>query len=225
MTYPDSGLIRMATELRLDGDNEGGMRTLTGTPIVFNEWTVIRGWEGHFRERIKPKALKVTLAERGDRVKVLFNHGMDPAIGSKPLGKPSRMDTDKHGLHVEVPLSDTTYNRDLQTLIADGALDGMSFRFDVISDEWDLLEEDVPERTITELRLHEFGPVTFPAYEATTVGVRSVSEYVDYMQRRNYITHQDEPAPAGSTSDRSDLIRRNIAAKLRTMNLATKGTR
>jgi hypothetical protein len=34
----------------------------------------------------------------------------------------------------------------------------------------------LPERTLQELRLHEFGPVTFPAYETATAEVRSLTD-------------------------------------------------
>jgi hypothetical protein len=33
----------------------------------------------------------------------------------------------------------------------------------------------LPERTVTALRLHEFGPVTFPAYPGAGAGVRSIT--------------------------------------------------
>jgi HK97 family phage prohead protease len=104
---------------------------------------------------------------------VLFNHGMDPTIGDKPLGKPRTMKEDSQGLFVEVPLDDTSYNRDIIASLKSGALDGMSFRMSVIRDEWDKLDTDLPERTIQEIRLYEFGPVTFPAYKATEAGVRA----------------------------------------------------
>jgi hypothetical protein len=34
----------------------------------------------------------------------------------------------------------------------------------------------LPERTITEARVLEFGPVTFGAYDAATAGVRSLTD-------------------------------------------------
>lgn len=197
--FPRENLIRMSPLVSVEASDDG-MRTLTGVPIVFNQWTEINGWEGRFRERIAPEALSRTLAERGDKVKVLFNHGYDPQIGEKPLGKPTRMDIRDDGLYVEVPLADTSYNRDLQALIDAGALDGMSFRFGVVADEWDD-DGDLPERTITELRLYELGPVTFPAYEATTVGVRSRSEYELFRERRQYLEQvltSDDSVPGKS---------------------------
>lgn len=228
--YPRENLIRMSPLVSVDATDDG-MRTLTGVPIVFDQWTEINGWEGRFKERIAPGALNKTLTERGDKVKVLFNHGYDPQIGEKPLGKPSVMDVRSEGLYVEVPLADTAYNRDLQALIDVGALDGMSFRFGVVADEWDNLEGDMPERTITELRLYELGPVTFPAYEATTVGVRSRSEYEDYRARRQHLEQVLDPkspiAPVGVEADESpDLARdlpQDIAALKRRIDRSLKG--
>ena len=172
MEAPRDDLIRANFERAQVEDG----RTMTGYPIVFDTWTTIKSWEGNFKERIAPSAITKTLRESRDQVKVMFNHGMDPQIGDKPLGKPSKMRADERGLYVEVPFSDTSYNNDLLALMRDGAIDGQSFRFSVVKDEWLQPKEGskaLPERTITELRLFEFGPVTYPAYQATTVGLRS----------------------------------------------------
>lgn len=169
---PREDLIRMTETVRAEDD--GG--TLVGYAAVFNRWTEIDSWEGRFKERIAPGAFRKTLSERADKVKVLFNHGMDPSIGDKPLGKPSVMEEDGRGLKVEVPLDDTSYNADIKALLRSGALDGMSFRMTVVQDEWDKMDAKngaLPERTIKEIRLYEFGPVTFPAYSATKAGVRA----------------------------------------------------
>jgi HK97 family phage prohead protease len=176
-------LIRMvgvdASELRASADG----RTLFGYPIVFNQPTRIRSWEGDFIETIAPGATKKTLRDNGNSIKVLFNHGMDPSIGNKPLGKPKIQREEAKGLYTETPLSDTSYNVDLAALIRDGAIDGMSFRFGVIQDTWNQKPgrsktnpDGVPERTITELKLVEYGPVTFPAYQATEIGLRSLAD-------------------------------------------------
>lgn len=169
LTAPREDLIRMNTQIRATDDG----RTLVGYAAVFDNWTEINSWEGRFRERLMHGAFKRTLNNNRSSVKVLFNHGMDPTIGDKPLGKPRTMKEDDRGLYVEVPLDDTSYNRDIIASLDSGALDGMSFRMSVIREEWDRLESDLPERTIQEVRLYEFGPVTFPAYEATEAGVRA----------------------------------------------------
>ena len=167
------------SKIELRADEEGG-RTMAGYPVVFNQWTPIAEAGGRFMERIAPSALTKTLDERGNQVKVLFNHGQDPSIGEKPLGRASVMEVRDRGLYAEVPLARTSYNDDLHELMRTGVLDGMSFRFSVVKEQWDDLPDrsesnpdQLPERTITELRLYEFGPVTFPAYPQTSVGVRS----------------------------------------------------
>lgn len=168
---------------------EDGVRTLHGHFAKFNEWTEIRSaWEGNFIERIAPGAFRKTMAESRDRIKVLFDHGHDPSIGNKPLGAIRSLDEDEQGAAYEVDLLDTSYVRDLLPGLEAG-LYGASFRFSVVrEDKVDRPDESehnprgLPERTIREVRLSEFGPVTFPAYAGATAGVRSITD--DYIVKR-----------------------------------------
>ncbi|HET6638595.1 MAG TPA: HK97 family phage prohead protease [Gemmatimonadota bacterium] len=163
---------------------DGGMPTLFGHFAVFNRWTEINSWfEGHFLERLVPGAFKKTISENRDRIKALFQHGMDPQVGDKPLGPIDDLREDETGGYYEVPLLDTAYNRELVPGLEKG-LYGASFRFEVMREE--IAEEPgeskhnprgLPERTIREVRLHEFGPVTFPAYSDATAGVRSLTDH------------------------------------------------
>jgi HK97 family phage prohead protease len=204
---PRDDLMRMVGTFELRADTDGEGRTLVGYAAKFNEDTVIKSWEGEFVERLAPGAFKRTLKNNGDQVKVLFNHGFDPSIGDKPLGKPTRMKEDATGLYVEVPLSRTSYNDDLIELITDGALDGMSFRFTVVKETWEEPKRkgDLPLRTLNEVRLYEFGPVTFPAYAATTAGVRSRETYDRWRElpeeKRNAIFHILGTPPPGPGDD------------------------
>lgn len=206
--HPRDDLIRMTGmssarfELRDDGD---AGRTMVGYPIVFNRWTEINGWEGQFMERIAPGAVTKALRENRDQVKVLFNHGMDPSIGEKPLGRASVMEADEHGVYVEVPLARTSYNEDIAELLRTGTLDGMSFRFSVVKEDWEDMPERsagnpdaLPERTINELKLYEVGPVTFPAYSATSVGVRSRQAFELIRDRLTPVSDESEAAPGTS---------------------------
>ena len=169
---PKEGLFRMVPNVlaRADMSDEGN--TLTGLAAVFDTPAEIEGYAGTFTERIQRGAFKKTITER--MPKVMFNHGMDPQIGMKPLGKPSVIQERKEGLYTETPLDDTSYNRDLKASLGSGAIDGMSFQFDVLQEEW---SDDRTERTIKEVRLYEFGPVTWPAYETTSAGIRSKGVY------------------------------------------------
>ena len=201
-------LIRMVdiptAEVEFRAADDGGLGTLAGYAAVFNSDTVIDSWEGRFVERLAPGSFAKTLKDRGDKVKVLFNHGFDPSIGDKPLGKPKVMREDKRGLYVEVPLDDTSYNRDLVASLRSGALDGMSFRFTVVREEIDE-SDDLPVRTLREVKLFEFGPVTFPAYEATTAGVRAREAYQAWRTAHPKTEDFDDPgADLEATSEPSN---------------------
>jgi HK97 family phage prohead protease len=171
---PRDALVRSAPFAleRADDDTDG--LTLRGHGAVFNEWTVIDSWEGRFRERIAPGAFKKTLQENGARVRLQFDHGQHPLIGSLPIGAIRKLKEDRQGLYVEARLADNWLVQPVREAIENGSIDGMSFRFSVVSERWDKENSDLPERTITEVRLAELGPVVWPAYDGTDVGVRSL---------------------------------------------------
>lgn len=165
-------------ELRADAGGDGN--TMVGHFAVFNRWTKIDSFfEGTFMERIAPGAFGDTFAARSNQIRVLYDHGADPSIGNKPLGVAKVMREDKVGAYAEVEMFDVAYAQDLKPAIRAGQL-GQSFRFRVTGEEWNTpgkATRDNPmrleERTITKVDLYEFGPVTFPAYEAANVGLRS----------------------------------------------------
>lgn len=168
-------LVRMGDVVQLRDDEQSKVGTLAGYFVRFNEWTEINNpHEGHFMERIAPGAFTKTLSEQRS-LQVLFNHGMDPQVGSKPLGVPSVIDVRDDGIYVEVPLDDTSYNRDIAASLRSGALRGQSFHFRGIREDIvDRGESGLPEVTRTEVALREFGPVTFPAYSGTSAALRSL---------------------------------------------------
>jgi HK97 family phage prohead protease len=181
---PRENLVRAlkpGLELR-DGD-AAGMPTMFGHFALFNRWTEIDSWfEGNFMERIAPGAFRKTIAENRDQVKVTFQHGQDPQFGDKPLGPIETLEEDRTGGFYEVPLLDTAYNRDLIPGLEAG-LYGASFRFEVMREEFnqepdasDSNPKGLPERTLKEIRLYEFGPVTFPAYAEADAQLRSLTD-------------------------------------------------
>ena len=183
---PRENIVRSAPGIELTRSGEAGMPTLRGHFSVFNTWTTIdSAWEGTFRERVAPGAFTKTIQENRNNIKVLFQHGKDPQVGDKPLGAIHDIREDEHGAYYEVPLLDTSYNRDLLPGLEAG-LYGASFRFKVLREDFDRDPErsadnpdGLPERTIKEAALYEFGPVTFGAYPTATAGVRSLTdEYI-----------------------------------------------
>lgn len=150
------------------GESDGN--TLEGYAAVFNTPTRIDSWEGLFDETIAPGAFKKTI--EGRQPVMQFDHGSHPMVGSIPLGSISELAEDARGLFVRGQLHDNWLTQPVRDAIASGAITGMSFRFSVVNDEWDE-SRDIPLRTIREVKLHELGPVVFPAYDTTSVGVRS----------------------------------------------------
>ena len=161
-----------------DGADDGPL--LVGHFSRFDEWTTIDSFfEGRFLERIAPGAFKKTLREQTP--KVLFNHGRDVTLGGTILGAPEVLREDDQGAYYEVRLFDGLPDLLMEGLRA-GAY-GASFKFRVVREE--LVQEPkrsaynpdrLPERTITEAQVFEFGPVTFPAYEGASAGVRSLTD-------------------------------------------------
>ena len=157
------------TVSRADEGDDG--LTLEWYAAVFNSPTEIHGERsGPFMETIAPGAFAKTISERSPVLQ--FDHGSHPLIGSIPLGVVQHLREDEHGLFVRARLSDNWLIAPVRDAIRDGAITGMSFRFSVPEgkDKWDRAKTT---RLINEAKLYELGPVVFPAYQATSVGVRS----------------------------------------------------
>lgn len=181
--------------------DDGRIATMEIRFSIFDVWYEINSWwEGRFLERTARGAFKRTIAAHNKRkvesagVKVLFNHGYDFHIGDKLLGGIDSLTEEPDSPLGVCGLDDTSYNRDLLPGLRRGGY-GSSFMFRVIKDSWDnepgVSEhnpEGLPERTIKEIRLFEFGPVTWPANPDATAGLRCVAgtdSYYEHLARRD----------------------------------------
>jgi HK97 family phage prohead protease len=164
-----------------------------GTWYRIDSW-----WEGTYLERTQKGAFAKTIAERGSQVKILFNHGFDFSIGDKVLAVPDVLDEGDTSPHMEGDLFDTSYNRDLEPGLRAGAY-GSSFMFEVLGETWehepeasDYNPDALPERTITEVRLYEAGPVTWPANPEATASLRSGADwYAEQLKRMDAARYDD----------------------------------
>ena len=176
--------------LEMRAASEGGMPTMFGHFAVFDTWTEVDSvWEGRFLERIAPGAFKKTFKENRSGIRVLFQHGMDFQVGDKPIASITSLSEDAIGAAYETPLIDARYVRDDILPGLEAGVYGASFRFSVMREEWvdepkpsEANPKGLPERTIKEVDLAEFGPVTFPQYPEATAGVRSLTD--DYIVDR-----------------------------------------
>lgn len=141
-------------------------RTIAGYAAVFNSPADIGD---SFREIVAPGAFASSLT--GD-VRALVDHDSGRVIGRSTAGT-LRLREDATGLAVEIDLPDTGDGRDLATLIERGDISGMSFGFVVTRQEWDETG-DIPTRTILAVDLREVSVVAFPAYDDTSIALRSL---------------------------------------------------
>ena len=166
-------------EVRAEANEEHG-HFLTGTPIVYNERTDL-GW---MDEVIEDGALTDTDLKD---VRFLVNHdrNMIPLARSRNNNANSTMQMSVvpgKGMDIRVDL-DTENNaeaRSLYSAVERGDISGMSFMFSVDKDSWDDLESDHPTRHVRSIgKVFEVSAVTFPAYEATSITARGLSDALE----------------------------------------------
>lgn len=115
-----------------------------------------------------------------DDVRALFNHSPDHILG-RTTAKTLRLFSDEKGLRYEIDPPKTTIAADLMESMRRGDVTGSSFSFIATREEWIYPEKgssELPLRRVLECELYDVAPVTYPAYETTTVAVaaRSKSE-------------------------------------------------
>lgn len=170
-------------EIRAEQNEEHG-HFLAGQPIVYNEWTDL-GW---YDEMIDEGALDA--ADLRD-VRFLINHNtsMIPLARSRNNNANSTMQMEVipgKGMSIRVDL-DTENNAEAKSLysaVERGDITGMSFMFGVDVDKWEELESAHPKRHVKSIsRVMEVSACTFPAYEATSIQTRGLSDALDSARK------------------------------------------
>lgn len=158
-------------------DDAGQKGMIAGYGAVYYDGTPhteFELWPGMV-ERIMPGAF--TMAVQRDDVRGLFNHDTNMVLGRKSAGT-LRVFDDPRGLRYEIDPGETSVYRDVAAFISRRDVQGSSFSFNV-KDETGRKENGVRIREIRGVELFDVGPVTFPAYEATSTGVRARGEMND----------------------------------------------
>ena len=149
-----------------------------GHAAVFDSPTIIGSRRYGYVEQIRAGAFDGRL---DDDARYLENHGGAPFARVK--NGTVNLSLDGRGLVVDADLNPNMQSaRDHHAAIERGDIDAMSFAFTILEDEVEQLSEDHEEfpgmvmRTITKIgRLYDVSGVTYPAYEDTDVGVRSIA--------------------------------------------------
>ncbi len=154
-------------------------KVAAGYAALFNAKTDIGGY---FMESIAPGAFTETI--KTSDVRALIDHDTGRVIG-RSSASTLRLKEDDKGLSVEIDLPDTSDGRDLAVQLDRGDISGMSFGFRVTHDEWDESGK-VPVRTIHKVDLFEVSAVAFPAYDDTTIALRSLDDARKELKRKNF---------------------------------------
>lgn len=160
-------------------ENEQHGHFLSGRPIVYGSRTNL-GW---YDEVIEAGALDQT--DLRD-VRFLVNHNVDmiPLARSRNNTDNSTMqmtvDGEGMAIRVDLDVENNTEARNLYSAVSRGDISGMSFMFVVDGDSWDDVDSEHPTRTIRNIkRVLEVSAVTFPAYEATSITARGLSDALE----------------------------------------------
>lgn len=165
----------------------GDGRTVEAYAAVFNTPTEIHDRDGHYSEVIAPSAFDKTIAERGRKFGVLFNHGLTihgtPSDRhSMPIGTPVEVRSDSRGVYTLTQYHKTPLADEVLEGIRSGAITGQSFSGRMIQSNprgpyRPTRSGELPTVTRSEIALREYGPTPFPAYEdASIMGVRALLE-------------------------------------------------
>lgn len=189
--------------------------TPTGTPViagyaaVFNRDSLDMG----FIEQVDPGAFSKTIKEAD--VRALGNHDVDWLLGRSKSGT-LRLFVDSVGLGYEIDINpnDPDGVRAIEK-VRRGDLDGSSFTFSTIRDEWNW-EASPPQRRLLEVALVDVGPVTFPAYPDATAASRALAPIAKRLGRP-----VDELVDAMARGEIRSLLHSKEATSVKTESRAT----
>jgi len=178
---------------------------------------------GGFTEQFAPSAFdRVLNRSRNDprgRVDVvgLFNHD-DNLVLSRTTNNSLGLSKEASGLGWEMRnLPDTQTARDVVSLLRAGLLYGASFGF-IVSDKGQHWTEDTkgnPVRTITDADLFDVSVVTWPAYPASSAGLRSLAQW-----REDNLTAAEIRDRVERDAERAAARQREIEASIVALKLA-----
>jgi uncharacterized protein len=168
-------------EIRADEES----RKIIGYAAVFDSMS---GNLGGFREKIDRGAFAKALMKSD--VRALINHDSNYVLG-RAKANTLRMTEDERGLKIEIDPPATQAANDLLLSISRGDIDQMSFAFRLGKDSWEERNGETI-RTIHEFdEIYDVSVVTYPAYEETTVALRSMDVWKQQKTSKDEETRDD----------------------------------
>jgi len=160
-----------SADIEIRKDDESGSTTLVSHAPP---WESLSGDLGGFVEKFERGAFN----NLDHDIVATFDHNNSQLLGRTSAGTLSVSEDDK-GLRYAVELPGTSIGSDLEVLIARGDIRGSSFEFSVEpgGESWSEDDDGNAVRTVTNARLYQVGPVVNPAYQDTSVALRSMETW------------------------------------------------
>lgn len=131
---------------------------------------------GGFIERIDPGFFAKSRGDGWPDVIARYNHDDNMLLGTANAGT-LRLSTDDVGLIYEVDPPQS--RQDVYELVERGDVGKSSFAFQMFEDDWSQSDQGFPMRTLLTGKLIDVAPVNVPAYDDTSVGLRSLARKFD----------------------------------------------
>lgn len=193
-------------------EDENGKPVISGYAAVYDSRS---NDLGGFVEIIRRGAFDDALRAKPDVTAKVQHQGGVQVIGRTKNGT-LKLWTDTRGLRFEVSPPDTQAGRDIVTLIRRGDIDKSSFAFSVSDpkrdQKWDF-DQTPPVRELLRVNLHDVSPVSGPAYEATSVGLRAAA-LASLEEARKDAAAEAGAADALATALELDLLDSELTALL-----------
>lgn len=161
-------------QIEFRAKEEDGAMIAEGVAILYDEETVLYSFgDVEERETIGRGAAAESLAN--DDWRALWNHDRGIVLGRMSSGTLRAEDTDA-GVKVSIEFPDTEEGRSKFSSIKRGDVSQMSFAFEPLETREERIVDG--EKTIyrteqSKIKVYEVSPVTFPAYENTTISARA----------------------------------------------------
>lgn len=213
----------------LEVARSGGGRTLIGYAAVFNHEAPVVDSHGRYREVNAPTAFNKTVAERGNKFLVTYNHGRTlmgtpSSEFSIPLGVPTDVRIDNVGVRAEIQVDKTPLGDAILEGARSGSIPGMSYQGYFIKSTPEKprggyraeRSGSLPLVTRLEVAMWELGPTPMPTFDAAAiVGVRALVQSIEGLstaERAELIallsdahdlsaTRSDEPADLSTSTE------------------------
>lgn len=170
MSDAERRFTSVPVEIRAGSDNK---HTIGGYAAKFDRMSQNLGG---FVERIAPGFFNKSRGDGWPGVLARYNHDDNMLLGTSGAGT-LRLALDEIGLEYSIDLPAS--RSDVFELVQRGDVRQSSFAFVAYEDEWTTSDQGFPLRTLVSGRLMDVAPVNTPAYEDTTVGLRSLAKKFD----------------------------------------------